>query len=111
MKKLLAFALTAGLTISLFAADIFKYVPVTGKVKAYTETEFSIASRFGTLYRTPSSKVLHTFDSNGKETTSSELTPKDAVINTMISMLSSQVLLSMLGTKSAQTFPLLVCSL
>ena len=81
MKKLLAFALTAGLTISLFAADIFKYVPVTGKVKAYTETEFSIASRFGTLYRTPSSKVLHTFDSNGKETTSSELTPKDAVIN------------------------------
>ena len=83
MKKLLAFALTAGLTISLFAADIFKYVPVTGKVKAYTETEFSIASRFGTLYRTPSSKVLHTFDSNGKETTSSELTPKDAVINTI----------------------------
>ena len=77
MKKLLAFALTAGLSISLFAADIFKYAPITGKVKAYTETEFSIASRFGTLYRTPSTKVMHVFDSNGKETTSSELTPKE----------------------------------
>ena len=89
MKKLLAFALTAGLSISLFAADIFKYAPITGKVKAYTETEFSIASRFGTLYRTPSTKVMHVFDSNGKETTSSELTPKDAVINTISSTYDS----------------------
>lgn len=89
MKKLLAFALTAGLSISLFAADIFKYAPITGKVKAYTETEFSIASRFGTLYRTPSTKVMHVFDSTGKETTSSELTPKDAVINTISSTYDS----------------------
>ena len=83
MKKLLAFALTAGLSLSLFAADIFKYAPITGNVKAYTETDFTIATRFGTLYRTPSSKIMHIFDSNGKETTSSELTPKDAVINTI----------------------------
>ena len=83
MKKLLAFALTASLGLSLFAADIFKYVPVTGSLKAYTETDFTIATRFGTLYRTPSSKIMHVFDSNGKETTSSELTPKDAVINTI----------------------------
>lgn len=83
MKKLLAFAITATLSISLFAADIFKYAPITGNVKSYTETDFSIATRFGTLYRTPSSKVLHVFDSNGKETTSSELTPKDAIINSI----------------------------
>ena len=83
MKKLLAFALTAGLSLSLFAADIFKYAPITGNVKAYTETDFTIATRFGTLYRTPSSKIMHIFDTNGKETTSSELTPKDAVINTI----------------------------
>ena len=83
MKKILAFALTAGLSLSLFAADIFKYAPITGNVKAYTETDFSIATRFGTLYRTPSSKIMHIFDSNGKETSSSELTPKDAVINTI----------------------------
>ena len=85
MKKLLALTLTASLSLSLFAADIFKYVPITGSVKTYTETEFSIASRFGTLYRTPSTKLLHVLDSNGKETTSSELTPKDAVINTISS--------------------------
>ena len=85
MKKLLAFALTAGIAFSLFAADIFKYAPITGNVKAYTETDFTIATRFGTLYRTPSSKIMHIFDSNGKETTSSELTPKDAVINTITS--------------------------
>lgn len=83
MKKLLALTLAAGLSLSLFAADIFKYVPVTGNVKAYTETHFSIATRFGTLYRTPSTKILHVFDSNNKETSSSELTPKDAVINTI----------------------------
>ena len=83
MKKLLAFAITATLSLSLFAADIFKYAPITGNVKSYTETDFSIATRCGTLYRTPSSKVLHVFDSNGKETTSSELTPKDAIINTI----------------------------
>ena len=83
MKKLLAFTIAAGLTLSLFAADVFKYAPVTGNVKSYTETDFSIATRFGTLYRTPSSKIMHVFDSNGKEISSSELTPKDAVINTI----------------------------
>ena len=89
MKKLLALAITASLSLSLFAADIFTYAPITGNVKAYTETDFSIASRFGTLYRTPSSKITHNFDSNGKETTSSELTPKDAVINTITSSYDS----------------------
>ena len=85
MKKILAFALTASLSLSLFAADIFSYAPVTGNVKSFTETDFSIATRFGTLYRTPSTKIQHVFDSNGKEISSSELTPKDAVINTIAS--------------------------
>ena len=89
MKKLLALAMTASLGLSLFAADIFTYAPITGSVKSYTETNFSIASRFGTLYRTPSSKITHSFDSNNKEVTSSELTPKDAVINTISSSYDS----------------------
>ena len=83
MKKLLAFVFAAGLSLSLFAADFFKYAPITGNVKSYTETTFSIATRFGTLYRTPNAKIQHVFDSNGKEISSSELTPKDAVINTI----------------------------
>ena len=94
MKKLLTFVFAAGLSLSLFAADIFTYVPVTGDVKTYTETEFSIASRFGTLYRTPSSKVTHSFDTNGKEISSSELTPKDAVINTIASSYDDKGLLT-----------------
>ena len=85
MKKLLTFVFAAGLSLSVFAADIFKYVPVNGAVKSYTEINFSIASRFGTLYRTPNTKILHTFDSKGKEISSSELSPKDAVINTIAS--------------------------
>ena len=85
MKKIMFLVLAAGLSFSVFASDIFKYAPVTGSVKAYTETDYSIASRFGTLYRTPSSKITHVFDSNGKEISSSELTPKDAVINTIAS--------------------------
>ena len=83
MKKILTLALAASLSLSLFAADMFKYAPITGNVKAYTETSYSIATRFGTLYRTPNSKIMHIFDSNGKEISSSELTPKDAVINTI----------------------------
>lgn len=89
MKKLLAFVFAAGLSLSLFAADFFKYAPITGNVKSYTETTFSIATRFGTLYRTPSSKIQHVFDSNGKEISSSELTPKDAVINTIVAKYDS----------------------
>ena len=85
MKKLLTLAVAATFSLSLFAADIFTYAPITGSVKSYTETDFSIASRFGTLYRTPSTKITHAFDENGKEITSSELTPKDAVINTISS--------------------------
>ena len=85
MKKLLTFIFAAGLSLSLFAADIFKYAPLSGAIKSYTETDFSIASRFGTLYRTPSKKITHAFDAKGKEITSSELTPKDAVINTISS--------------------------
>ena len=89
MKKLLTFIFAAGLSLSLFAVDIFKYVPINGSVKSYIETDFSIASRFGTLYRTPSTKISHVFDSNGKEITSSELTPKDAIINTIASSYDS----------------------
>ncbi len=85
MKKILTFVFAAGISLSLFAADIFAYAPITGEIKSYTSTVFSIASRFGTLYRTPSSKVNHVFDAEGKEITSSELTPKDAVINTISS--------------------------
>lgn len=85
MKKSLSFILAAGLCVSMFAADILTYVPVKGDVKSYTKTEFSIASKFGNYFRTPSVKFTHIFDSEGKEIESSELTPKDVEINSISS--------------------------
>lgn len=81
MKKLLAFVLSASLSISLFAADIFAYSPIKDSVKMYTQTEYSVASKFGDYYRTPLLKVVHVFDENGFETESTELTPRDAVLD------------------------------
>ena len=85
MKKTLSFILAAGLCVSMFAADILTYVPVKGDVKSYTKTEFSIASKFGNYFRTPSVKFTHIFDSEGKEIESSELTPKDVELNSISS--------------------------
>lgn len=81
MKKLLSFLIVASLGLSLFAADIFNYVPVSGKIKSYTVTDFTIASKFGTYYRTPNIKTTHTFDSFGRKIESLELTPRDTVIS------------------------------
>lgn len=81
MKKLLSLAFVATLSLSLFATDIFNYAPMSNNVRAYTETEFTIASKFGTYFRTPNSKITHSLDANGNEIESLELTPKDALIN------------------------------
>lgn len=81
MKKLLSFAFVASMCLSLFATDIFNYIPLNGNVKSYTRTDYTITSKFGNYYRTPSVKFLKTFDSFGKEIESTELSPKDSVIN------------------------------
>lgn len=85
MKKTLSFVLAASLCISMFAADILNYTHIKGEVKSYTRTDFSIASKFGNYYRTPSVKVSHIFDPDGREIESSELSPKNVVINTISS--------------------------
>lgn len=81
MKKILALLMSAGLCVSLFGADIFTYAPINGNIKSYTETQYSIASKFGNYFRTPSSKITHEFDAKGLDVTSTEYTPRDAVIN------------------------------
>ena len=86
MKKILSLAFVASFAISLFAADIFEYVPLKGNPKNYTKIEYSIASKFGNYFRTPKVKYLHVFDEEGKETESSELTPRDVVQNTISSV-------------------------
>lgn len=85
MKKLLSFAFVASLCLSLFATDIFNYVPLAGNIKNYTRTDYVIASKFGNYFRTPSVKIVKAFNNLGKEVESSELTPKDAIINRITS--------------------------
>ena len=85
MKKLLTFAFAAIFGLSLFAADIFTYAPLKGAIKSYTKTEYSIASKFGNYFRTPSVKYLHTFNDKNQEIESDEMTPRDAVVNKMVS--------------------------
>lgn len=83
MKKLLSVLFVAALGASLFATDIFKYAPISGKVKSYTETDFTISSKFGTYFRTPNLKIIHTFDNFGREVESLELTARDTIIDTI----------------------------
>ena len=64
MKRFLICLLAAGLSLSLYAADIFTYAPIKGVIKSYTETEYTIASKFGNYFRTPSTKITHSFDLN-----------------------------------------------
>lgn len=85
MKKILALIMSAGLCVSLFAADIFTYAPINGNIKSYTETQYSIASKFGNYFRTPSSKITHEFNAKGYDVASTEYTPRDAVVNKITS--------------------------
>ena len=86
MKKLLSLAFVASFAISLFAVDIFEFVPLKENPKNYTKIEYSIASKFGNYFRTPKVKYLHVFNDEGKEIESSELTPRDIVQNTISSV-------------------------
>ena len=66
MKKLLSLAFVASFAISLFAVDIFEFVPLKENPKNYTKIEYSIASKFGNYFRTPKVKYLHVFNDEGK---------------------------------------------
>lgn len=86
MKKIISVAFAISFALSLFAADIFEYVPLTGNAKNFTKTEYSIASKFGNYFRTPKVKYLHVFDEVGNEIESSELSPRDVVQNVISSV-------------------------
>ena len=81
MKKGLCLFIAGAMSLSAFAIDIFSVMPINGGVKTCTQTDYAISSKFGTYYRVPNSKILKTFDSNGREIEISELTPRDALLN------------------------------
>ncbi len=89
MKKILALVFAASFSLSCFAADLFVYTPIKGNVKNYTQTDFSIASKFGSYYRTPNIKIIHVFDNTGKEVESTELSPHDAILDKIASSYDS----------------------
>ncbi|MCK9170358.1 MAG: hypothetical protein M0P01_08080 [Treponema sp.] len=81
MKKLFAAVAAAGMCVSLFAFDVTDYLPLKGSVKSCTRTEYSITSKFGDYFRTPELKTIRVFNGAGKETESSEMTPRDVLVN------------------------------
>ena len=81
MKKLLNIILASALSLSMYALDIFAYAPISGNVKSYTQTEYSIVNRFGDLFRVADTKIIHNFDSKFQETEVVELNAKDTVLN------------------------------
>ena len=85
MKKLLSFIAVAALCTSLFGLDILSYAPVSGNVKNFTQTDFTITSKFGNYFRTPNTKIVRTLNTSGKEVELVELSPKDAVIEKITS--------------------------
>lgn len=83
MKKIISLVLAAGLCLSMFASDIFTYAPIKGDVSGYKRTDYSIASRFGNYYRTPSVKFTTVLDDYGNEIESTEFSAKDTLVNTI----------------------------
>ena len=67
--------------MSLFAYDVATNLQLKGNVKSVTKTNYNIALKFGDYFRTPNSKFVFTYDSNGKQIESTELTPRDVVVN------------------------------
>lgn len=81
MKKLFAAVAAAGMCVSLFAFDVTDYLPLKGIVKSCTRTDYSVTSKFGDYFRTPETKTVRLFNGAGQETESSEMTPRDVLVN------------------------------
>lgn len=81
MKKLLFVIAAAALSVEVFAFDSTASLKPVGAVSEYTKTEYQITEKFGDYYRSPRAKFVHVFNSNGKETESSELTSKDSLVD------------------------------
>lgn len=84
MKKLLAVLFTSALCVSVFATDIFSFTKLRGSVKSYTQTDYSVASKFGSYYKTPAGKVLRKYNTEGYEIECVQLTPRDVITDKII---------------------------
>lgn len=83
MKKLVAALAAGALSFSIFAFDVFSYIPVNEKVTGYTVTEYSIETKFGEYFKTVSGKVDHVLDVSGKDVESVKYSARGVADNKM----------------------------
>lgn len=81
MKKIVLAAVMTAMSMSLFAINIFNYVPLADNVKSYTRTDYVISSKFGKYYQTPNTKIVHNFDDDQNEIEVTEFTARDVLLN------------------------------
>lgn len=72
MKKVLISALVFAAGFLAFAFDDSPFMKPNGAPKSYTQTEFTISTKFGDYFRTPAVKYKHTFNEAGLEIESAE---------------------------------------
>jgi len=84
MKKTIFVLTTALLGASVFAFDPFPSLKPAVPTGEYTKIDYQITEKFGDYYRSPRSKYVHVFGSNGLETEAYELTSKDVVVDKIV---------------------------
>ncbi|MBO4546671.1 MAG: hypothetical protein J5700_03745, partial [Treponema sp.] len=72
MKKVLLSALIATAGFLAFAFDDSPFMKPNGEPKSYTQTEFTISTKFGDYFRIPAVRYKHTFNDAGLEIESAE---------------------------------------
>src|SRR5574344_1672873 len=83
MKRSILTAVIAFAVCGAFAFDSETFTP-TGKVSSYTKTDYTVTTKFGDYFRSPSSKFLHVYDSTGLETETSEYNAKDVLVDKIV---------------------------
>lgn len=84
MKKVLLSAIFIACGIFAFAFDDSPFMTPNGSPKSYTQTEFTITTKFGDYFRTPATKYKHTFNDDGLEIESAEYSPTGQLIDKII---------------------------
>ncbi len=84
MKKVVLAAFTVLVGSSLFAFDDSPFITPNGGAKSFVQTEFTITTKFGDYYRSPSTKYKHIFNELGLETESAEYSPGDQLVDKIV---------------------------
>lgn len=83
MKKLLVLASLIFISFSAFAYDS-NPINVIGNPFTYTKTQYSVSTKFGEYFRSPTVKHVHLFNSSGQETETVSYTAKDAIVDKLV---------------------------